>query len=152
MLVAWLIVLGVLLLFGFLSLGAGNTCMETIVTVGILALLAVIAVPVLGGAYKKVKAERELEGFAAVLNRFYEDCGRYPTDDEGLDALIVKPDGCAAWRSYLDVESIPQDPWGNEYVYTRLESDSTAAFTIVSNGREPDEPEDDLSISGGPSR
>jgi general secretion pathway protein G len=86
------------------------------------------------------------------LNRFYEDCGRYPTDDEGLDALIVKPDGCAAWRSYLDVESIPQDPWGNEYVYTRLESDSTAAFTIVSNGREPDEPEDDLSISGDPSR
>ncbi len=152
MLVAWLIVLGVLLLFGFLSFGAGNTCAETIVTVGILALLAVIAVPVVGRAIEKAKAMHELEDFAAALNHFYEDCGRYPTNDEGLGALIVKPDACEAWRSYLDVDSIPQDPWGNAYVYTRLESDSTAAFTIVSNGREQDESDDDISMSGGPSR
>jgi general secretion pathway protein G len=152
LLVALLIVLGVLLLLGFLSLQAGNTCMETIVTVGILALLAVIALPIVGRAIDKVKAMHELEDLAAAVNHFYDDCGRYPTNDEGLGALIVKPDACETWRSYLDVESIPQDPWGNEYIYTRLESDSAAAFTIVSHGRELDESEDDISVSGSPSR
>jgi general secretion pathway protein G len=152
LLVAWLIVLGVLLLMGVLSMGAGNTCAETIVTVGILALLAVIAVPILGSALERAKAKHELEDFAAALDRFYEDCGRYPTADEGLDALIVKPGACAAWKSYLDVDSIPQDPWGNEYVYSRPASDSTAAFTIISNGPELEESEDDISISRGPPR
>jgi len=54
------------------------------------------------------------------LEAFRQDIGRYPTTEEGLEALIVPPDDIDRnnWRGpYVDVEQMPDDPWGRPYEY-----------------------------------
>ncbi len=45
------------------------------------------------------------------------DTGRYPTTDEGLAALVVKPSGMDNWKGPYLKKEIPMDPWGKPYIY-----------------------------------
>jgi type II secretion system protein G len=52
-----------------------------------------------------------------AMYMFREDCGRYPTEKEGLTVLVVNP-GSTNWQGpYLNREILPFDPWGNRFVY-----------------------------------
>jgi general secretion pathway protein G len=65
-------------------------------------------------------ARRELDLYAKALDIFYADFGRYPTEQEGLAALIKRPSTLAGWRGpYVDGD-FSVDPWGNDYVYQPL--------------------------------
>ena len=60
----------------------------------------------------------DLSYFDSALESFRADCGRNPTAEEGLNALLVQPAGLASWRGpYLRGSAIPVDPWGHAYVY-----------------------------------
>lgn len=93
------------------------------VTMGFVALVVVMFLstpklrnPGIRGKSQIAKIQiKELEG-AIQLFRF--DTQRYPTSDEGLDALIHNPGNLKSWRGpYLSHAQAPKDPWGRPYIY-----------------------------------
>ena len=99
----------------------GFTLIELLVVLVILGLLASVAGPkvigYLGGA-KSDTTRLQTEEFGATLDLFKLETGRYPTTQEGLQALVQAPPGLAGWNGpYLKKKTIPKDPWGNDYRY-----------------------------------
>lgn len=71
---------------------------------------------------KKQATAIQLKGFKSQLREFRRRCGFFPTTEQGLDALINKPEGGRDCRRYppegfIDGEEIPLDPWDGEYEY-----------------------------------
>jgi len=62
-------------------------------------------------------AVTQIDNFKAALNMFEVDCGRYPTTEEGLQALIEQPPGVEGWKQPYIEGKVPSDPWGNPYLY-----------------------------------
>ncbi len=98
----------------------GFTLIELLVVVIIIGLLASLVAPKFFGKLgssrqKTAKAQIELLGQA--LDEFRLDNGRYPTTEEGLEALRKKPEGLPNWAGPYLPKAIPKDPWGHNYVY-----------------------------------
>jgi general secretion pathway protein G len=103
------------------SAEAGFTLLELLVVLAILGLLAAIVAPqVLHylGASRSQAAKVQVENIAAALDEYQLDVGRYPAQDEGLNALVQAPGGVANWNGpYLKKPSALVDPWGQKYLY-----------------------------------
>ncbi|MGD8834229.1 MAG: type II secretion system major pseudopilin GspG [Desulfobacteraceae bacterium] len=103
----------------------GFTLIELLVVILILGLLAGIVGPRLFGhtdSAKQTKARVQIENLSSALRMYKIDAGRYPTTEQGLEALITQPqsgDVPKKWRKggYLTKKVIPKDPWDNAYVY-----------------------------------
>lgn len=98
----------------------GFTLIELMIVVVILAVLAAAVVPRLAGRTQQARiatAKSDIAGSVSVALDLYElDNGRYPTSEEGLNALLTKPGSVTNWNGpYLKKK--PTDPWGNEYKY-----------------------------------
>ena len=99
----------------------GFTLIELLVVLVILGLLAGLVGPqvikYLGGANTKT-AKLQIEDFSTALDAFRLDMGRYPTTNEGLQTLVIQPSGANRWNGlYLRKNTVPKDPWGNDYQY-----------------------------------
>ena len=122
------------------SLRRGFTLIELMVVILILAILAALIVPkVMGrqGQAKVAAAQSDEATLAGCLHQFRLDCDRYPTSEEGLNALITAPSGLEskAKEPYLTKAAVPNDPWGNPYVYQSPGANgSSDSFTITSYG------------------
>ena len=69
-----------------------------------------------------------------TVEMFKVDTGRYPTEEEGLTALIKKPANAEKWNGpYTDGSFMPKDDWNNDFVY-KLDSASGKPFVIISYG------------------
>ncbi len=117
---------------------AGFTLVELLVVLVIIGVIGTIAVQNFSGQEDKAKIKATKASFTTLenaLERFKLDMGRYPTEDEGLSALMIAPeDDDGSWGpKYLRKERDLQDAWGNDYVYTVPGSDSEP-FEIVSYG------------------
>jgi general secretion pathway protein G len=116
----------------------GYTLVEMLVVLAIIGLVVGLVGPrVLGhlSDSKEKTARIQIEGFSAALDIYFLDNGRYPTSNEGLTALVQKPDGVAAWKGpYLKSNAVPNDPWGRAYVY--VSPGKHGAYDIVSLGVE----------------
>jgi general secretion pathway protein G len=100
---------------------SGFTLVELLVVLAILGLLVAVATPqvlkYLGRA-KSDTARIEIKSMSTALDLFLLDVGRYPTQQEGLDALVANPGSLPNWHGpYLKGSSIPSDPWGHPYQY-----------------------------------
>ena len=99
----------------------GFTLVEIMVVVVILGILASLIVPRVLGRTDEARAVAAKQDVAAVMQalKLYRlDNGRYPTTDQGLQALLAKPQSQPVptnWKQYLD--KLPKDPWGNGYYY-----------------------------------
>ena len=99
----------------------GFTLVEIMVVVVILGILAVLIVPrVLGRSdeARQAAAKHDIATIMQSLKLYRLDNGRYPTNEQGLQALVTKPSGTPVppnWKPYLD--KVPKDPWGNTYQY-----------------------------------
>jgi|SRR5688572_9033824 general secretion pathway protein G len=99
----------------------GFTLVEIMVVVVILGILAVLIVPRVVGRTDEARAVAAKQDVATLMQalRLYRlDNGRYPTNEQGLAALVEKPGRepmPANWKQYLD--KLPKDPWGNVYHY-----------------------------------
>ena len=99
----------------------GFTLVEIMVVVVILGILAALIVPRVVGRTDDARAVAAKQDIAAVMGalKLYRlDNGRYPSNEQGLPALVAKPQSTPVpnnWKQYLD--RIPKDPWGNVYLY-----------------------------------
>jgi general secretion pathway protein G len=101
----------------------GFTLIELMVVILIIGLLATIVVQNLKGATdkaKRIKAQADISAFKTALDRYYLDNGAYPSSDQGLAALVSAPQNGKVPADYPSggyIEQIPNEPWGNPYVY-----------------------------------
>ena len=98
----------------------GFTLIEIMVVVVIIGLLAAIVAPNLIGNIDRAavtRARADIRTIDNALNLYRLDNFRYPSSDEGLEALVANPGAASApnWKQYL--RSVPSDPWNNEYQY-----------------------------------
>ena len=104
----------------FLSNTAGFTLIELIIVATIIVLLAGLVLPqyIRQGEKATAKAAKaQIESLGTALDTFRLDVGRYPTTQEGLQALNQKPLGVDRWDGPYLKKDVPLDPWGKPYVY-----------------------------------
>jgi general secretion pathway protein G len=116
---------------------AGFTLLELLVVLAILALLAGIATPAVIGYLSRAKveaAEIQIQTLAQTLDHYRLDVGGYPTQAQGLEALVAKPAEARRWSGpYLTGGKLPLDPWGRPYVY-RAPGAGGRAYDLYSLG------------------
>lgn len=98
----------------------GFTLIELLVVLVILGLVAAIAVPQVikyVGSAKSDTARIQIERLATALDLYRLEVGRYPSNAEGMEALVERPTDAESWNGpYLKERDI-SDPWGRPYVY-----------------------------------
>jgi general secretion pathway protein G len=99
----------------------GFTLIELLVVLAILGLMAGIIGPQVIqylGESKTKTAKLQIDEFGSALDLFHLDVGRYPSNDEGLEALVQSPAAAGKWHGpYLKKNFVPTDPWGNSFHY-----------------------------------
>lgn len=99
---------------------SGFTLLELLVVLAILGLLAAFVAPryfeQLGRSNTKV-AQAQLHALADALDHYRVDVGRYPSTEQGLNALMAAPAGETRWKGPYLRRSLPADPWGRAFVY-----------------------------------
>ena len=101
----------------------GFTLLEIMVVIVILGLLMSIVVPNLMGNKETAdiqKAVTDINGLETNLDMYKLNNNRYPTTEQGLNALIEKPTAEPLPRRYPEggyIRRLPEDPWGNAYLY-----------------------------------
>jgi general secretion pathway protein G len=122
------------------ALVRGFTLIEIMVVVVIIGLLAAIIAPNVIGQLDTAavnRAKQDIRSIETALNLYRLDNHRYPTTDQGLEALVTNPGETVApnWKSYLP--SLPQDPWNNPYHYMNPgQRGQFDVFTYGADGQE----------------
>ena len=114
----------------------GFTLVEMLLVLVILATLAAIVYPRVMGRSEQARdtaAKTQIANFKTALDAFEVDNGYYPKGKSGLNDLIQRPRDAVSWHGpYLD--SIPKDPWNNDYVYECPGKHNPSSYDIYSPG------------------
>jgi len=101
----------------------GFTLLEVMVVIVILGILAALVVPNIisrPDEARVIAAKQDIASLMQALKLYRLDNQRYPTTEQGLQALTTKPAGSPIptnWKAGGYVERLPKDPWGNPYQY-----------------------------------
>ena len=113
------------------------TLIELMVVILILGILAALILPKVVGRTSDAKigaAKRDLATLSSAISQFRVDCDRYPTTEEGLNALQVPPNGVNGFKGPYLTKGVPADPWGGEYIYQYPGTNGQESFTLESYG------------------
>ena len=124
---------------------SGFTLVELLVALAILGMLAALVGPQvlnqLGGAKSK-SAAIQIRDFEQALELYKLDVGRFPSSNEGLNALVRQPSSAKGWNGpYLKKDEVPMDPWGNPYQY-RVSGSTIDISSYGADGRQGGSGED----------
>jgi len=115
----------------------GFTLLELLVVVVIIGLLAAYVAPryfaQVGKSEVKV-ARAQIDALEKALDQYRLDVRRYPSTEQGLQALVERPAGEPKWSGPYLRKAVPNDPWGNPYVYRN--TDTGGGVEILSYGRD----------------
>jgi general secretion pathway protein G len=103
------------------SLQAGFTLIEIMVVVFILGLLVTLVAPRIIGRTDEArvtKAKADIKAIEEAMNMFKLDNGFYPSTAEGIAALVQAPPRARRFNPDGYLSKIPEDPWGNPYLYS----------------------------------
>lgn len=98
----------------------GFTLLELLVVIVIIGLLAAYVGPRYFSQLNKSErstAKAQIESFGKALDAYRLDTGRYPTTEQGLNALMMKPNDEPKWAGPYLQKAVPMDPWGRAYIY-----------------------------------
>ncbi len=120
--------------------GRGFTLLEILVVIVVIAILATLVAPNVFrhvGTAQDATARSQIAMFGAALDVYRLDNGRYPTNDQGLEALWTESQiqpRARDWRGpYLRGE-VPPDPWDNPYIYRSPGQETSLGFELLSYG------------------
>jgi general secretion pathway protein G len=99
---------------------AGVTLIEMLVVVTIIGLFIALVGPKLWSHVDQAKvtaARTQIDNFQAALGAYKLDTGTFPTTEQGLAALRIKPAEAPQWNGPYLPKDVPKDPWGMDYIY-----------------------------------
>ena len=118
---------------------AGVTLIEMLVVVTIIGLFVALVGPSL---FKKADdaritaAKSQMANFMTALGAYKLDTGNFPTSEQGLQALRVRPADVLQWNGPYMPQEIPKDPWGHDYAYRFPGEHGNDEPDILSLGRD----------------
>jgi len=119
----------------------GFTLVEILVVITIIGLIMGLVGPRVLNYLTESKAKAakiQIESFSSALDLYFLDNGRYPSSSEGLTALVQRPGSVMSWNGpYLKGSIVPNDPWGNPYLYRSPGQHGT--YDIMSYGADGQE-------------
>ncbi|HUG26110.1 type II secretion system major pseudopilin GspG [Piscinibacter sp.] len=119
---------------------AGFTLIEILVVIAVISVLAALVAPNVFrhvGSAKDAAARSQIELLGAALDAYRLDNGRYPTTAQGLDALWQEPAAeprPTNWRGPYLRKAVPNDPWGNPYLYVSPGEFNARSYDLISLG------------------
>ncbi len=117
---------------------SGFTLLELLVVMVIIGLLAGFVAPryfaQVGKSQVKI-ARAQIDALDKALDQFRLDVGRYPSTEEGLQALVAAPNSEPNWSGPYLKKGVPADPWGKPYVYQNPGSHG-GDFDLISYGKD----------------
>lgn len=120
----------------------GFTLLEIIVVITIIAILAAYIAPKVAGRADDArisKVKNDIQVLESALELYRLDNFKYPTSDQGLNALIVKPsEDLKNWKTGGYIKKLRKDPWGNDYQYSQPGREG-AEYDIYSYGADNSE-------------
>lgn len=119
----------------------GFTLIEIMVVVVILGILGALVAPSILGRPDEARvtvAKNDIRSISNALDMYKLDNFRYPTNEEGLKALVEKPASAKNWNPDGYLPQMPEDPWGNAYIYQRP-GQKSRHFDLYSLGADGEE-------------
>lgn len=114
---------------------AGLSLIEILIALTLLAVAGTFVVSNVTQSLREGEinsAKIQIQKIGEILRDYRRKCGKYPTTNEGLDALIGNPGSCKRYppNGFIENGKVPKDPWDEEFIY---ESDGRK-YTIISFG------------------
>lgn len=119
----------------------GFTLIEILVVVVILGILGAVVVPQILGrpdTARVAAATTDIRSLSNALDVYRLDNFQYPSSEQGLEALVEKPNGFPEPKNYNPdayIKKLPTDPWGSPYVYERGDA-GIALYSLGADGQE----------------
>jgi len=113
------------------------TLIELLLVMVIIAVLAMVVVPKFTGRSEQARitaATSDIASLEVALDAFEIDTGRYPSNEEGLSALIEQFGELQNWKGPYIKRGVPQDPWGHAYIYRQPGNYNTSGYDLYSIG------------------
>ena len=126
---------------------AAFTLIELLLVLVILGVLALVVVPKFAGRSeeaRKTAAQTDISMLEGQIDIFEQDCGRFPSNEEALGALVTQPPNAPKWKGPYIKRGVPKDPWGNPYVYRYPGTHNPNSYDLYSTGPDGREGNDDI--------
>lgn len=129
----------------------GFSLLEMVIVMGIIALIlggAIFAMSGVSDVAKLKRAQADLTSISTALMSYKTMADTYPSDSQGLQALVEKPTSAPIPSNYVPImeDGVPLDPWDNDYIYKRKGSIKPNKPEVISMGPDGElNTDDDLS-------